>query len=246
MQITNLPHWAYKRAMPSFSPVTFRSRLTPTLQASSCGPSSVANIVAYLSKNGCSRLIPPAGKYEEEYSYLRLIETLTKYMETRKSGTRAINLIYGLEKYVRDRGYSISMEWTGEHYTGKYKQRSTPDLDWIMSKTLGPSNVILWLTFYKYNPRTGSLKNNSSHSVAVAGFNRAYSELFIHDSASDKRKKPICTEAYKFTEGDFYPDEKKRLSTYIRPSELLLSHPYSSIEKLAIIEAALAFEVRPK
>ena len=244
MQITNLPYWAYKRAMPNFCPVTFRSKLAPGLQASLCGPSSGAIILAHLAKNGYPRLIPPLGKYEEEYGYLRLIETLAQYMKTTRSGTKVINLIYGLEKYVRDRGYGISIEWAGEHYTGKYKKRNSPGLEWIMSKTLGPSNIILRLDYYKYNSR--GLKHDSAHTVAVAGFNRAYSELFIHDSASDKRKKPICSEAYKLTEGDFNPDEIKKLSTYINPSELLLSHPYTNFEKIAIIEAALAFEVRQR
>ena len=124
MQVS-LPSWAYKRSMPNFSPNNFRSKILPEIQSSSCAPVSTANIIAYLSsKNGLSRLMPPLGQYEEEYGYLKLIEELTLYMDTSKTGTCALGLIHGIEKYIRDRGYIPSIEWAGEYYTGKYKKNT--------------------------------------------------------------------------------------------------------------------------
>lgn len=223
--------------MPNFYSANFKGTIPPEIQSSPCAPTAAANIIAYRAKQGLSRLMPPLGKHKAEYGYLKLIEKLAYYMDTTKTGTFALNLINGIEHYIKDRGYIPELEWAGEHYTGKYKKKYYPNMEWMMGKILGPSDLLLWIGNYKYRQR--SLKATEAHCATTAGFNRIYDELYLHDPA--QKKKPVKV---KMVESFNYKDHPPL--SHLRPSELLMFYPNREVCDIAILEAALALEIRPK
>ena len=243
MRIEYLPYSIYKSTMPNLCPVDYRNSVAPRIQSSSCGPTSIANIIRYLAGHNLRQLMPPQGKSDETIANLRLIETLTRIMHTTQTGTVASDLISGLEKYVRDRGYKISIEWAGKSYSGKYKYESLVDPEWIMNGTIGPYNSILWLGNYEYNTKRETYKRKTGHAVTVAGFSSVYDELLIHDPSPIKRKYPIYCKLHKLTKGTLKNgDGIDHLAK--RFYELREVYPYKDDGSLVtIIEGALSFEV---
>ena len=229
--------------MPSLCPVSYLSDVPAKVQGSSCGPTSVANIIRYLTAHSYGQLMPPQGESSETIANFKLIETLTRNMHTTQTGTIASDLIFGLEKYVRDRGYKISIDWAGNSYFGKYKHERIADPEWIMNGAIGPYNSILWLGNYTYNPRTEVYKRKIGHAVTVAGFNSVSNELLIHDPSSNRREYPVYCELHKLTKGTL----KDRNGTQYSAKgfyELREVYPYQYDDSIVtVIEGALSFEV---
>ena len=104
-------------------------------------------------------------------------------MHTTKTGTYITGIIDGVKQYVKDRGYEISIKWAGKGYEGRFKVSGDPSPELIMKESLGSHNAILSLHRYKFLPRKTVFrqKQTAGHAVSVAGFNRKFPELLIHD-----------------------------------------------------------------
>ncbi|MBI3590301.1 MAG: hypothetical protein HY094_02845 [Candidatus Melainabacteria bacterium] len=241
MRVANLPYWTYKHTMPNLSPII--SHMTNTKQRvldSSCAPVAAANIISYLAHHNRARLLPPQGNSSRAYIHTKLVEKLIRYMNTTISGTSDLDLITGIEKYIVDRGYKIKLSWVGDSYTGKHKESSTVDPEWVMQGTLGLSNVILCSGDYKYSSRYDLYKRICGHAVTLAGFNTAYNELLIHDPA--RVKKPICCELITL-KGKKLSDENGGYHLGSRFYEL---REFDDESIIRVIEDVLCFEVYPK
>ena len=233
MKIYNLPYWAYKRTIPNLcEDKRFTDLKTKVLNAS-CAPTAAANIISYLAHTNRARLLPPQGNYSKAYIHTKLIETLIKNMNTGEQGTFDYDIIAGFEKYVLDRGYKIKISCEGKSFPKKYVKSSSVNPQWVMQGTLGPSNAILGTVRYKYNPKSDSYKKLGGHAITVAGFNMAYSELFIRDPASSKKN--IICELINLK--DIRPSNRDG-GYYLRR--------YDDGKQIDVIEDAICFEVYPK
>ena len=90
----NLPYSIYKKTMPN---VRLQYDLPDEIKESGCAPIALANIIKYLAKHSCVRIMPPQGHSSEQYSDMKLVETLAVYMDTDRNGTNNSDAIKGLE-----------------------------------------------------------------------------------------------------------------------------------------------------
>ena len=249
MRINNLPAWTYKRSMPNINSADYDLDLTRKIESSCCGPIAVANIMLYLAKHSCCRLVPPIYDLNEDHFISKLIETLAKFMDTTSIGTYPNDLIDGIERYVINRGYNISIKSTGWVYGKKYKEENHPSPDWVMRGILGSSNSILNFANYEYNDKKDLYKRKKGHLVTATGFVRDWDELLVHDCASFT-KPPAHYQLFKFQ------NIKLNAFSYSMPTSKYywlrecnsLGEPYSKLYEpdLKVLDEALSFEVTPK
>lgn len=162
-----------------------------------CGPVSVSNVIIHLAKKSFQMIVSPMGKLDELSARFKLIDQLAKHMKTDDiSGTFPDNLVEGLEKYLRGRGYKTQFsDWVGWDWEDCGK--CVPDFGKVPEGVLGSSNTILELGWYKSKPGDIRYERVDGHFVTVAGFNRTSNnkcELIIHDpSLRSKHTPKLCT-----------------------------------------------------
>ena len=193
MRVNQLPAYLYKSTMPNLCQVDKRSGFLCKSPNPYCGPVAVSNALVYLARNGFPMIISPMGKLSLLTAQYKLVELLVKYINTTKSdGTYPLDLINGLEKYIRERGYRISISFKGfsenpEEDERYYDASKIPSLQWIMKGAIGDSNVILNIGYYKYKKsRELKYERNGGHYATVAGFKSTKDELIIHDPDPDR------------------------------------------------------------
>jgi hypothetical protein len=168
MHINSLPTYYYKASMPNLCQRDAKSKQLKEHGEVYCGPTSVANAIIWLAKYHFSMLIPPSGNLSDHEAALKIIETLGEYMKTNEDGTEIIDTMEGLEKYIRDRGYNVHIEWKGIEDGGDYDKGKIPYQDWIKKGTIGPSNAILSIGLYNHEKEHYDLVEG--HFVTAGGF----------------------------------------------------------------------------
>lgn len=146
-----------------------------------CGPTSVSDYMLYFAAHGYPKL-NLLDVADAELSQTALVERLAseKYMDTGLGplnfGTSPARLMFGMRKYVHERGYTIrhcqyagisgQPEWMGKAYRG-----DTVDLDWIKQAVADP-NGAAWLEigWYTRGKTPGEWFRHSGHWVAVVGY----------------------------------------------------------------------------
>ena len=149
----------------------------------SCGPVSVANGIIWLSRNG----------FPDLYKFInpsKLIDELSKYLNTGKKGTTSDNMCRGLENFIKSKGYKISkIEYQGlRPVNAKYKTSMIPSFETI-KREIQNGNVVL-MNFGIYNKKNNNIyERKYGHWVTVTGL--SHNEhlannncLTIHDSSS--------------------------------------------------------------
>lgn len=173
--------------MPNINSSDYKLDLKRKIESSCCSPISAANIMIYLAKHSCCRLVPPMHNLSEDHFISKLIETLAKLMYTTSIGTYPSDLINGLNKYVKDRGYKISIKSAGWIHGERYKDKNHPFPEWVMQGMLGSFNSILNFGNYEYNSKKDLFKRKEGHSVTGVGFIKNWNELLVHDCVSFKQ-----------------------------------------------------------
>ncbi len=188
MRVSSLPAYLYKSTMPNLCQVDKRSDFLSKSPNPYCGPVAISNALIYLARNGFPMIISPMGKLSTLQAQFKLIELLAKYMNTTKPrGTDPLDLISGLEKYIRERGYRTSISSRGflEDVKGDrdkyYDSSNIPTPRWIMKGAIEDSNVVLNIGYYKRKGKGNDYKRSNGHYVTVAGFKSTKDELIIHD-----------------------------------------------------------------
>ena len=106
-----LPAADRAREMPDFCQGDTRHGQLPRSGASYCGPTALSNSLMWLDENGFPKLVKDysdSGRKQFELAHLLGTE---KYLATDPvSGTSPKNLAYGIERYVKARGYSVKVE----------------------------------------------------------------------------------------------------------------------------------------
>ena len=160
----------------------------PADGGSYCGPVAVSNWLVWLADHGYPKLTPPGPNRRARQ--IALIRELARhrYMATDpKMGTGSWRLIEGLERWVRDAGYSIKLlkyqGWRGHaprHGTG---QRH-PELAWLAAALADGGAA--WIHVGWYEPPTRwerALRRKGGHWLTVVGVNEHLRELTLHDPA---------------------------------------------------------------
>jgi len=103
-------------------------------------------------------------------------------MDTKfNKGTEPFELIKGLEKYVIEHGYKISIKWNGWHDGGNYSSGEIPTVQWMKDQIKSNHNIIFHLGWYKYDPLKNVYKRTGGHYVTVVAVKDDL--IVIHDPA---------------------------------------------------------------
>lgn len=210
--------------------------------SSHCAPVAVSNALIQLNKNGFYKFTDT--KNPNTYNQLGLIQQLgsSSYMKTSiKSGTKPKNIVAGLERFVHDKGYRIKIETMGWRSKAK-RIGKVPSLSWIKKSSLGNSNVVLNIGWYKYDYDSNTYQRTNGHYVTVVGFNGK--TIYIHDPAKRDgliKKTLQCT----------VPSLRSNSQLKLKSGKSISSNGFFELKclnikkgnDLAIIDGAIAFEI---
>ncbi len=245
MKVHNLPYYSYKTGMPNLrtdrSPIAFSSKIAQ----SCCGPASTANAILYLASRNRRALAPPVDSEDERVAEYRLVEKLAQYMRTSKTGTEVEGLMSGIYRYVYECGYRARVEWQGIHHIGSPKAGYRPEPEWIMENSLGNNNSILWIGSYRYNPDKDTYRRKTGHAATVAGFNRGFNELLVHDPSALMPRAPIHCEIEEIRSGRILFLDRSIPAKGLYKIREVDPYVYDG-ELVKIIEGAVSFEVESR
>ncbi len=206
-----------------------------------CGPMAISNSLLWLDKIGYDKIVP--GENHSFDDQIQLAKTLgTKYFNTIPTlGTKTRPMLKGLEKYLKNRGYS-------NHIIG-YKgiqsySRKSPSINWIKKGITEDKVAWLRLGFYKKNNNKYTRK--SGHWVTLVGYglnkhNKPGSNiLIIHNSWGSQASNDYIY-LKKITGGSLHRGYPKRISAagfYIADN-----FPVPSKADVAIIEGAIVLNM---
>ncbi len=148
-----------------------------------CGPAAVTNVLVWLDNNGFPDMVPGVANASVEYKLMKYLGQ-DSFMKVGKTGSSPSNVMSGLYKYCRQRGYRPLIEWRGWRKGGPFKTSGVPDLRWLFAGSIGTSNVILNIGFYRYEAGTDTYSRISGHFVTMVGYEGAYGanpKIIIHD-----------------------------------------------------------------
>lgn len=244
MRVASLPPYMYKRSMSNINQMDGRNNVLDKRGKAWCGPVSVSNVLIYLARRHFQMLILPMGSLSKLASQVKLVETLAKYMKTNsRYGTDPIDMMEGLEKYVRERGYKTKIKWKGRFDGGSFHQGNKPDVDWIMRGAISTSNTILNIGGYKYNSKKFEYKRGEGHYLTVAGFKANNSELIVHDTAIGGSKgKNVCALS-EIERGKFAKQYDDCLTRYAAGFFKISGIHIPNDAEIAIVDGALVFNV---
>jgi hypothetical protein len=241
------------KSMPDFCQLD--SRL-PNRGKQFCGPAAVSNALVWLAMNGHRDLVPfdaDAGTNADtdvaqaQYNVIRTLGS-EHYMKTvQYAGTDPIDVLIGLDKYVRSCGYEPAIEWKGYREGGKYARGPIPELEWMTRGFDGKYNVVLEIGWYNYCSHCQSYKRTGGHYVTLTGvkFDGNTPQFIVHNPSVGGGLKPkpqVCT-LKAITEGTLAPwsrYSKRPAKGYYTMDGLTM--PYNA--KIAILEGAVKFTVR--
>jgi hypothetical protein len=130
-----------------------------------------------------------------------------------ETGTSPLETMEGLERYVRDRGYDIGVEWKGWRDGGRFASpEPIPSLDWLVNSTRGSSNLVISVGWYTYDYKKKMYDRLGGHYVTVVGVdlkNKKGPTIYIHNPSfgtePGKTPKPQVCRLVPLTSGYFAP-----------------------------------------
>lgn len=229
-----------KLPMPDFYQ---RNPKLPDGGISHCGPTATSNVLVFLDTNGFPNML----KQEEPTSgdQLELINLLSskEYMNTVYWGTVPNELMSGLEKYVKEKGYKIRIKWVGLDGDKYTVSTSPPTPVWLKREFQNSSHTILRLGYYqKFSD--GNYYRAGGHYVTVVGF-KSPNRIYVHDPGFDSGKEPK-TELYKlvlYTKGNlkgWYGEEALKGKACYKLERI---DTKGRDDYLTVLDGALAFKV---
>ena len=169
-------------SIPDICQVPPRAGMLPENGSQYCAPTSVANVLVWLDNNGFPNMVPDA----DGWTHYNLIAHLGKpsFMRVGEKGTGPLATMTGLEKYCRERGYEVLIEWQGWRNGGKYAVASNLDPRWLFEGVVGSSNVVLNIGWYRHHPATDTYERIAGHWVTMVGYDAASESgphIVVHD-----------------------------------------------------------------
>ncbi|MBI3590917.1 MAG: hypothetical protein HY094_06010 [Candidatus Melainabacteria bacterium] len=191
--------------MPNLCQTDRRSKILHEDKLTLCSPVSISNILIHLAKKHFPFIVPSLGKLSETEAQFKLIDKLTEYMNV-DDGTSSSDLIEGLKKYIRERGYKtlIKLEECYEGQKGFTPELISDPLK-IMPHIVGASNAILSVAFCKFDLELAKYELIELHHVTLSGFiSNGVPRFIIHDpSPATEREAKLC-KLSKISKGTFY------------------------------------------
>lgn len=168
-----------------------------------CGPSSVSNILMWLSDNGFPNLTPHSeDRKKDQFDVIYALGS-PKYMDTgltgsSTSGTNPTKLLSGLKKYIVDKGYAYNrLEYQGWRNV-PYEfdtQVKVVDLKWLKQGIQGYGGAWMGIGWYNYNPATDDYSRFDGHWITLVGYGHDGKEanlnsLIVHNSLTSSPNYP--------------------------------------------------------
>jgi len=158
-----------------------------------------------------------------------------------KSGTKPKNIVAGLEHFVHDKGYYIKIETMGWRSKAK-RIGKIPRLSWIKKSSIGNSNVVLNIGWYKYDYDSNTYQRTNGHYVTVVGFNEK--TIYIHDPA---KRDGLMKKTLQCTVQSLRPNSQLKLKS----GKSISSNGFFELKclnikrgnDLAIVDGAIAFKI---
>jgi hypothetical protein len=164
-----------------------------------CLPTSTTNLIVWFGLHGYPKLIVKGDSATN--GYIHTVHALmTAVSATYQMGTRTDAITYGIEKYVRDAGYSCDVEYRGLDWSlakfpeivkdpddDKYKPYQTTPVafsqDWLQGNDDPNKGFILLLAYVSLDRGTNTFRDalNAGHAVTLV--NAEPNMILIHDPA---------------------------------------------------------------
>ncbi len=176
-----------------------------------CLPTSTANLIVWFGTHGYPKLIVKGDSKDD--GYIHTVHALMTATNARYDfGTRTDAITYGIQKYIRDAGYSCDVEYRGLDWSQakfpeivkdeegeKYKMdMKTPGAftqDWLQGNDDPDKGFILLLAYTRFDRGSNTFKSaiNAGHAVTLV--NAEPNLILIHDPAhyNDEPGRKILT-----------------------------------------------------
>ncbi len=241
----------FVKVMPDFCQLNDRYGQLPGGGSQYCAPTAISNILVWLDQHGFPDLIP--GDDNSSKAQYKLIRCLGSedYMNTdHETGTSPIETMEGLERYVKDRGYNIILEWKGWRNGGRFAAKEkAPSVEWLKEGTQADSNIIISVGWYTLDKKKKHYNRLGGHYVTLVGVDPKAKNgptIFIHNPSfgteEGKAPKPQVCRLVPITEGCFGPwcdYTQHPAKGYFRIEGI----PMRKDAKYAILDGAIRFSV---
>jgi C-terminal processing protease CtpA/Prc len=141
-----------------------------------CLPAAISNSFMWFDSNGFSNLVQNTGDlFSDQVKLVNLLASKSYMNTSLEYGTGTTNLIRGVRKYIKERGYEIEqLEYQGwrKHPEEIPWSSSIPQLDWIKQGILGNGTVWMNVGWYKYNAKEDKYARIAGHWVTLAGYGK--------------------------------------------------------------------------
>ena len=176
-----------------------------------CLPTSTANLIVWFGTHGYPKLIVSGDSKDNGYTHtVHALMTATNALYA--LGTRPDAITYGIEKYIRDAGYSCNVEYRGldwsqakypqivedkdgEKYKKDFKTPSAFTQDWLQDNNDHNKGFILLLAYVNFDRGSNTFSDaiNAGHAVTLV--NAEPDMILIHDPAhyNDEPGRKILT-----------------------------------------------------
>jgi len=164
-----------------------------------CLPTSTANLIVWFGTHGYPKLIAPGDSKDNGYIHtVHALMTATNAIYA--LGTRPDAITYGVEKYIRDAGYSCDVEYRGldwsqakypqivedkdgEKYKKDFKTPSAFTRDWLQENNDRNKGFILLLAYIKFDRGSNTFSDAVHAGHAVTLVNAEPDMILVHDPA---------------------------------------------------------------
>jgi hypothetical protein len=176
-----------------------------------CLPTSTANLIVWFGTHGYPKLIVPGDSKDDDY-----VHTVHRLMDATAAsyqlGTRTDAITYGIQKYIRDAGYSCEVEYRGLDWSqakyaqivkdeegDKYKDSmKTPSAftpDWLQENDDPNKGFILLLAYCNFDRSSNTFSDAIHAGHAVTLVDAEPNMILIHDPAheNDETGRKIVT-----------------------------------------------------
>ncbi|MFH1931717.1 MAG: C39 family peptidase [Pseudomonadota bacterium] len=171
--------------MPDFCQGDTRYGRLPKFGATHCGPVAVSNALIWLNRNGFPNLAGNSYPVAKSQFDLILEISSSKHMKTdNKKGTQPKNIVAGLEKFIKDKGYGVKIKTMGWRSKAK-RIGEKPDIKWMLNSVKSNSNLILNIGWYVFGQNENIYQRTGGHYVTVVGFDTdgTYPIFYVYDPA---------------------------------------------------------------
>ena len=166
-----------------------------------CLPTSTANLIVWFGNHGYPKLIAQGDSRDNNYSH-----TVHRIMDATDAsyqlGTRTEAITSGIEKYIRDAGYSCDVEYRGldwsqakypqivrdeegEKYKDSGKTPSPFTADWLQENDDPSKGFILLLAYCTFDRSNNTFTDAIHAGHAVTLVNAEPNLILVHDPAHD-------------------------------------------------------------